>query len=236
MLVTHSWNSLGVGYYSSQLKSTKCHNSWKCFAWQPVPADHDISCLWSRWDETLVTDSDPIIGSWLGGEGGWAVDVVSEMGLSRLIYFNVINWEDHILVGAGVGPGHQGRGTPGKWSANVTTGWVITGMAGSLVWWVLSPCPQFLPRCLPQFQDATSTCHQPFLSRWHNVGVIPAQSRGKQANWSLTDFRADWPHWQPAQSVESGWVWCRDCVNLWDVNCQLKLLFLSKKLKCYWFY
>lgn len=124
------------------------------------------------------------------GEGGWAVDVVSEMGLSRLIYFNVINWEDHILVGAGVGPGHRGRGTPGKWSANVTTGWVITGMAGSLVWWVLSPCPQFLPRCLPQFQDATFTCHQPFLSRWHNVGVIPAHQEARKPidHWQISEL------------------------------------------------
>ena len=70
--------------------------------------DPDEMSLWSL----------TLIPSLARDQGRGAVDVVSEMGLSRLIYFNVINREDHIrILGQGlvlaqairVG-GHRGSG------------------------------------------------------------------------------------------------------------------------------
>ena len=170
---------------------------------------------------------------WLVTSGEGAVDVVSEMGLSRLTYFNVINWEDHIRTLRWLVSAQAGVGTPGtrKWSANVTTEWVTTGAYGavSLVWCVLSLCPHFLlvsatiPGCHLYLSPAPS-CHSDTM--WELSRAI--RGRGSQL---IIDRFQSWLTLLATSWEESGWVWCRDCVNLWDVNCQLKVLFLSKKLK-----
>ena len=153
----------------------------------------------------LVTDSDPIIGSWPGGEG--AVDVVSEMGLSRLTYFNVINWEDHIrlLRGWVLGQcrlGHRGLGSGLQmWPLSESP----PGHVGRCPWCgVCCPCVPIFSWCLPQFLDATFTCHQPLPVTVTQCGSYPGPSGGEEANWSLTDFKADWPYWQPAERRVGG--------------------------------
>ena len=123
--------------------------------------------------------------------------------------------------------------TPGtrKWSANVTTEWVTTGTCGavSLVWCVLSLCPHFLlvsatiPGCHLYLSPAPS-CHSDTM--WELSRAI--KRRGSQL---IIDRFQSWLTLLATSWVESGWVWCRDYVNLWDVNCQLKVLFLSKKNK-----
>ena len=177
----------------------------------------------------LVTDSDPIIGSWPGGEG--AVDVVSEMGLSRLIYFNVINWEDHIrTLGQGlvlgqairVG-GHRGSGLQ-MWPLAESS----PDIAVSLVWWVVSPCPQFLPGvCRNSRMPPLPVTSLP-VTLWHNVGVIPAIRR--QGSQLIIDRFQSWLTSLAPGPVGSEWVGViqRLCQSS---GCQLKLLFLSKELK-----
>ena len=235
MLVTHSWNALGVGY-SSYFQTQKYNNvitvGSVLLATCPHWPWYFLFVILMRWDSGHWLWSH----HWLVTSGEGAVDVVSEMGLSRLTYFNVINWEDHIrtlrwLVSAQarVGtPGHRGLGSGLQM-------WPLAesppGMAVSLVWCVVSPCQSFsllvsaaIPGCHLYLSPAPS-CHGDTM--WE----LSRPSRSQGANWSLTDSRADWPLWHPAHWVESGWVWCRDSVNTRDVNCQLKLLFLSKKFK-----
>ena len=203
------------------------------FCWQPVPIDHDISCLWSWWDETLVTDSDPIIGSWPAGRGQWMLCQRWDYpGLPILMSLTERITSEHSGGWCRLRPGrgHRGSGLQ-MWPLAESP----PGMAVSLVWCVVSPCPlpchsfsllvsAAIPGCHLYLSPAPS-CHGD--TRWE----LSRPSRSQGANWSLTDSRADWPLWHPAHWVESGWVWCRDCVNSRDVNCQLKLLFLSKKNK-----
>ena len=241
MLVTHSWNALGVGY-SSYFQTQKYNNviivGSVLLATCPHWPWYFLFVILMRWDSGHWLWSH----HWLVTSGEGAVDVVSEMGLSRLTYFNVINWEDHIRTLRWLVSAQAGVGTPGtrKWSANVTTGWVTTrhgGVPGVVCGVPVSPSlSQFLsPGVCRNSWMPPLPVTSPFLSRWHIVtqgGSYPghqeARERGSQL---IIDRFPSWPLWHPAHWVESGWVWCRDCVNSRDVNCQLKLLFLSKKNK-----
>lgn len=176
MLVTHSWNALGVGY-SSYFQTQKYNNvitvGSVLLATCPHWPWYFLFVILMRWDSGHWLWSH----HWLVTSGEGAVDVVSEMGLSRLTYFNVINWEDHIRTLRWLVSAQARMGTLGtrKWSANVTTGWVTTRHGGvpGVVCGV--PVSQFLsPGVCRNSWMPPLPVTSPFLSRWHNVGVIPA--------------------------------------------------------------
>ena len=82
------------------------------------------------------------------------------------------------------------------------------------------------PWCLPQFQDATFTCHQPFLSQWHNVGVIPVHQEARKPidHWQISEL-TDLTGTRPSQWVG---VMQRLCQSL---GCQLSIktfIFIEK--------
>ena len=180
MLVTHSWNALGVGY-SSYFQTQKYNNvitvGSVLLATCPHWPWYFLFVILMRWDSGHWLWSH----HWLVTSGEGAVDVVSEMGLSRLTYFNVINWEDHIRTLRWLVSAQAGVRTPGtrKWSANVTTGWVTTrhgGVPGVVCGVPVSPSlSQFLsPGVCRNSWMPPLPVTSPFLSRWHKVGVIPA--------------------------------------------------------------
>ena len=132
---------------------------------------------------------------WLVTSGEGAVDVVSEMGLSRLTYFNVINWEDHIRTlrcwcRLRPGWGHRGLGSGLQM-------WPLAesppGMAVSLVWCVVSPCPLPCHSFSLLVSAAIPGCH---------LYLSPAPSCHGDTRWELSrpsrsqGEREPIDHWQ----------------------------------------
>ena len=194
MLVTHSWNALGVGY-SSYFQTQKYNNvitvGSVLLATCPHWPWYFLFVILMRWDSGHWLWSH----HWLVTSGEGAVDVVSEMGLSRLTYFNVINWEDHIRTLRWLVSAQARVGTPGH-----------RGLGSGLQMWPLAESPPgrrcpwcgvWCPRvtvslswCLPQFLDATFTCHQPLPVTVTQCGSYPGHQEAKEPidHWQIPEL------------------------------------------------
>ena len=182
-------------------------------------------------DEMRLTDSDPIIGSWPGEGGQWMLCQRWDYpGLSILMSLTERITSEY----SGRGwcwPRPSGSGDTGEVVCKCDH-WVSHHQAWRCPWCgeCCPPVPgspsTVSPWCLPQFQDATFTCHQPFLSQWHNVGVIPVHQEARKPidHWQISEL-TDLTGTRPSQWVG---VMQRLCQSL---GCQLSIktfIFIEK--------